>query len=113
MQVIKLAIRCAFLGICLIPHASVKGADDFQNRENGSFKGSLSAECLRIQMGAVENAKLPTSTLRKYCECVAEELPELLTSDEMKSLAADQQLPSVAKKQKIVGDHCIMSVLGR
>jgi hypothetical protein len=113
MRVIKLAIGCVFFGVYLVPWTSVKGADGLQSSEDSSFKSSLAEECLRIQMAAIENSRLPTSTLRKYCECVAEDLPDLLTSDEMKSLATDEQLPSVTKKQKIVGDHCIMSTLGR
>ena len=113
MHLAKLAIGCVVLGIYLIPFTAVRGVDGLQKPEKSSFKSSLAEGCLRLQTAAIENSKLSTSTLRKYCACVAEELPDLLTSDEMESLAADKQLPSVTKKQKIVGDHCIMSVLGQ
>ena len=113
MQLARLAIGFVVLGIYLIPATAVRSAEGLQNPENGSFKKSLAEGCLRLQMAAIENAKMSTSILRKYCDCVAEELPSLLNSDEMKSLAANKPVPSLEKKEKIVGDHCIMTVLGQ
>lgn len=108
MQLSKFGICSVVVATFFIATDPIKSADAVQN---ASLKNSLTEDCLRLQTAAIENARLPTSVLRKYCNCVAEELLGLVSSDEMKSLVANELTPSLEKKEKIVGDHCVMTVL--
>jgi hypothetical protein len=113
MRPTKLAIGLAFLGIYPLLTNAVSAAEGLQNRDNGSFKNSLADGCVKIQTAAMENARVPTSILRAYCTCIAENLAGQITQDEMSNLAADKQLPSFAQKQKIAVDYCVTATLLR
>jgi TPR repeat protein len=78
-----------------------------------AFETGARETCLKDQIAAQENASLATENLRTYCGCIASALAELLTADEVASLAAGSLPASVKRKQEIVGNHCRISTLGR
>jgi hypothetical protein len=103
MLLSKLAISTVTFGTLVIL-AEPLLADD------AALKGPFSDGCLRLQKAAVENARLPTSTLRKYCDCVAEELVAVINSEDRTNLSAGQLTPSLERKEKMAGDHCAMTL---
>jgi TPR repeat protein len=89
------------------------GAEISSESGRSAFEKGATENCLTGQIAAQENASLATETLRAYCGCIASALAELLTADEVASLAAGSQPRSVKRKLEIVGSHCGISTLGR
>jgi tetratricopeptide (TPR) repeat protein len=89
------------------------GADISLEPARSAFEKEATETCLKGQLMAPENASFATETLRAYCGCVANTLVELLSSDEVASLAASNLPASVKTKQQVAGNRCMASTLGR